>query len=100
VALPDPNLDSAVKLPTDTVDPLRSHAKAGLTRTGPARVAFGRAAEHRGISAGPVALAWLLHRSPVIVPIPGAGKGAAIPSWPETVVSQNPTTGRVDLGAR
>ncbi|MFZ1995578.1 MAG: aldo/keto reductase [Solirubrobacteraceae bacterium] len=36
----------------------------------------GRAAEHHGVSAGPVALAWLLHRSPVIVPIPGTSKVA------------------------
>ena len=36
----------------------------------------GRAAEHHGVSAGAVALAWLLHRSPVIVPIPGTSKVA------------------------
>jgi pyridoxine 4-dehydrogenase len=34
------------------------------------------AAEHHSISAGAVALAWLLHRSPVIVPIPGTSKVA------------------------
>jgi aryl-alcohol dehydrogenase-like predicted oxidoreductase len=34
------------------------------------------AAEHHGVSAGAVALAWLLHRSPVIVPIPGTSKVA------------------------
>jgi pyridoxine 4-dehydrogenase len=33
-----------------------------------------RAAEHHDVSAGAVALAWLLHRSPVIVPIPGTSK--------------------------
>jgi pyridoxine 4-dehydrogenase len=36
----------------------------------------GRAAEHHGVTAGAVALAWLLHRSPVIVPIPGTSKVA------------------------
>jgi pyridoxine 4-dehydrogenase len=34
------------------------------------------AAEQHGVSAGAVALAWLLHRSPVIVPIPGTSKVA------------------------
>jgi aryl-alcohol dehydrogenase-like predicted oxidoreductase len=34
------------------------------------------AAKHHGVSAGAVALAWLLHRSPVIVPIPGTSKVA------------------------
>jgi pyridoxine 4-dehydrogenase len=34
------------------------------------------AAEHHGVSAGAVALAWLLHRSPAIVPIPGTSKVA------------------------
>jgi pyridoxine 4-dehydrogenase len=34
------------------------------------------AAEHHDVSAGAVALAWLLHRSPVIVPIPGTSKVA------------------------
>jgi pyridoxine 4-dehydrogenase len=34
------------------------------------------AAEHHRVSAGAVALAWLLHRSPVIVPIPGTSKVA------------------------
>jgi pyridoxine 4-dehydrogenase len=36
----------------------------------------GQAAGHHGVSAGAVALAWLLHRSRVIVPIPGTGKVA------------------------
>jgi pyridoxine 4-dehydrogenase len=34
------------------------------------------AAESHGVSAGAVALAWLLHRSPVMLPIPGTGKVA------------------------
>jgi pyridoxine 4-dehydrogenase len=34
------------------------------------------AAENHGVSGGAVALAWLLHRSPVIVPIPGTSKVA------------------------
>jgi pyridoxine 4-dehydrogenase len=34
------------------------------------------AAGRHGVSAGAVALAWLLHRSPVIVPIPGTSKVA------------------------
>ncbi len=34
------------------------------------------AAEHHGVSPGAVALAWLLARSPVMLPIPGTGKVA------------------------
>ena len=34
------------------------------------------AAERHGVSPGAVALAWLLHRSPVMLPIPGTGKVA------------------------
>jgi aryl-alcohol dehydrogenase-like predicted oxidoreductase len=34
------------------------------------------AAEAHGVSAGAVALAWLLHRSPVMLPIPGTGRVA------------------------
>ena len=34
------------------------------------------AAERHGVSTGAVALAWLLHRSPVVLPIPGTGKVA------------------------
>ena len=32
------------------------------------------AAEHHGVTAGAVALAWLLHRSPVMLPIPGTSQ--------------------------
>ena len=35
-----------------------------------------KASEAHGVSAGAVALAWLLHRSPVMLPIPGTGKVA------------------------
>jgi aryl-alcohol dehydrogenase-like predicted oxidoreductase len=34
------------------------------------------AAEHHGVSPGAVALAWLLHRSPVMLPIPGTSRVA------------------------
>jgi aryl-alcohol dehydrogenase-like predicted oxidoreductase len=34
------------------------------------------AAEHHGVTTGAVALAWLLHRSPVMLPIPGTGRVA------------------------
>ncbi|MDA2803259.1 aldo/keto reductase [Nocardiopsis suaedae] len=39
---------------------------------------FHRVASERGISPQQVALAWLLARSPVMVPIPGAGRPASI----------------------
>lgn len=35
-----------------------------------------KAAANHGTSTGAVALAWLLHRSPVVLPIPGTGKVA------------------------
>jgi aryl-alcohol dehydrogenase-like predicted oxidoreductase len=44
-----------------------------LARTGGP---LAEATERHGVSAGAVALAWLLHRSPVILPIPGTGKVA------------------------
>lgn len=34
------------------------------------------AAEHHGVAPGAVALAWLLHRSPVVLPIPGTSRVA------------------------
>lgn len=40
--------------------------------------AFHRVASERGVSPQQVALAWLLARSPVMVPIPGAGRPASI----------------------
>src|SRR5919206_182692 len=50
-------------------DRLTVATKAGLTRSGP----VAGAAEAHGATPGQVALAWLLHRSPVMLPIPGTG---------------------------
>jgi pyridoxine 4-dehydrogenase len=47
-----------------------------MPASSPAQTVRSVAAEHHGVSAGPVALAWLLQRSPVIVPIPGTSKVA------------------------
>ena len=38
--------------------------------------ALGAAAADRGVAPGALALAWLLHRSPVMLPIPGTSKVA------------------------
>ncbi len=44
----------------------------------PARTAFHRVAEARGVSPQQVGLAWLLALSPAVVPIPGARRPASI----------------------
>ncbi|MFJ6426700.1 aldo/keto reductase [Streptomyces hydrogenans] len=48
--------------------------------SGPASVgtAFHRLAAERGVSPQRIALAWLLARSPAVIPIPGAGRPASI----------------------
>ncbi|MFF6897074.1 aldo/keto reductase [Streptomyces hydrogenans] len=48
--------------------------------SGPASVgtAFHRLASERGVSPQRIALAWLLARSPAVIPIPGAGRPASI----------------------
>ncbi|MGV9499602.1 aldo/keto reductase [Streptomyces sp. NPDC003642] len=56
--------------------PLGGISKAG--ELGSAHSAFARIAEARGVSAQRVCLAWMLAKSPVVVPIPGASR-------PETI---------------
>lgn len=62
--------------------------------------ALGSAAERRGVTPSQLALAWLLHRSPVMVPIPGTSSivhleenvaAAAIELSPDDVAALTPT---------
>ncbi|MGC0420942.1 aldo/keto reductase [Embleya sp. AB8] len=48
---------------------------SGPTSTG---TAFHRIAHERGVSPQQIALAWLLARSPAVIPVPGAGRPASI----------------------
>ncbi|WP_171114079.1 MULTISPECIES: aldo/keto reductase [Streptomyces] len=48
---------------------------SGPTSTG---TAFHRIAAERGVSPQQIALAWLLHRSPAMIPVPGASRPASI----------------------
>ena len=52
--------------------PLGGIGRAG--RLGSAHQAFGRVAQARGVSPQQVTLAWMLDRSPVVVPIPGSSR--------------------------
>ena len=52
--------------------PLGGIGRAG--RLGSAHQAFGRVAQVRGVSPQQVTLAWMLARSPVVVPIPGSSR--------------------------
>ncbi|WP_398919213.1 aldo/keto reductase [Streptomyces sp. 2132.2] len=47
-----------------------------------AGTAFQRIAAGRGVSPQQVALAWLLSRSPVVIPVPGASRPAPSPTRP------------------
>ncbi|MGC5038989.1 aldo/keto reductase [Streptomyces sp. DT190] len=66
--------------------PLGGIAKAG--ELGSAHGAFARIAAERGVSPQRVCLAWMLAKSPVVVPIPGASR-------PETIRDSAAATGLV-----
>ncbi|MEU4617380.1 aldo/keto reductase [Streptomyces umbrinus] len=69
---------SSLDGPSQTASDAPGHATGLDTGTGTGFDAFHAVARERGISPQQVCLAWLLARSPVIVPIPGASR-------PETV---------------
>lgn len=50
----------------------------GPSETTAARTAFHRIAAERGVSPQQIALAWLLTRSPAVIPVPGASRPASI----------------------
>lgn len=50
----------------------------GMTRAGEQRPEFAEVAEKKGVSPQVIALAWLLHASPVMIPIPGASRAESI----------------------
>ncbi|MER5968996.1 aldo/keto reductase [Streptomyces sp. NPDC002055] len=50
----------------------------GPSGTTSAGTAFHRIADDRGVSPQQIALAWLLARSPAVIPVPGAGRPASI----------------------
>ncbi|MGI3227529.1 aldo/keto reductase [Streptomyces sp. GTA36] len=69
---------SSLDGPSQTASDAPGHATGLGTGTGTGFDAFHAVARERGVSPQQVCLAWLLARSPVIVPIPGASR-------PETV---------------
>ncbi|MDI9835079.1 aldo/keto reductase [Streptomyces sp. KAU_LT] len=79
----EPTLELATRLGLGFLpwSPLGGISRSSLDGpSGPASAdtAFHRLAADRGVSPQRIALAWLLHRSPAVVPIPGASRPASI----------------------
>jgi len=79
----EPELELATRLGLAFLpwSPLGGISRSSLDGpSGPASAdtAFHRVAADRGVSPQGIALAWLLHRSPAVIPIPGASRPASI----------------------
>ncbi|MGW7660724.1 aldo/keto reductase [Streptomyces sp. NPDC054756] len=79
----EPTLELATRLGLAFLpwSPLGGISRSSLDGpSGPASsgTAFHRVAADRGVSPQRIALAWLLHRSPTVIPIPGASRPASI----------------------
>lgn len=65
-------------LPWSPLGGIRRSSLDGPSGPTSASTAFHRIADDRGVSPQQVALAWLLARSPAMIPVPGAGRPASI----------------------
>ncbi|MCX5199342.1 aldo/keto reductase [Streptomyces sp. NBC_00249] len=65
-------------LPWSPLGGIRRSSLDGPSGPASADTAFHRIAAERGVSPQQIALAWLLARSPALIPVPGAGRPASI----------------------
>ncbi|MFD3381991.1 MULTISPECIES: aldo/keto reductase [unclassified Streptomyces] len=72
------SLDGPSRLPSDDSGHATRSGRATRPGHGTGLDAFRAVARERGVSPQQVCLAWLLARSPVIIPIPGAGRPGTI----------------------